>query len=299
VKEFVALAKEQPALIAGMANTTLPVAVNFTFPTAAQMANIATAQPFSGKTLREWARNASARDVERITDQVKIGMTLGEDSRQIARRVVGTTSLQGRDGVARTARRNAAAITRTAVTHIANRGMMDFIEANKDVFEKVQFVATLDNRTTAICMATDGKIWKTTDPRIQVPPLHMHCRSILAPAFDRNDIAQRPEKPFTERQLKREFQESGSRDYAAFARRRKRELTGTVPADTTYNTWLKGQSRQFQDEVLGPTKAKLYRDGGLSLDKFVGQNGRELSLRDLAKFHKDAFRAAGLNPEGF
>jgi hypothetical protein len=50
---------------------------------------------------------------------------------------------------------------------------------------------------------------------------------------------------------------------------------------------------------MGVTKAKLFRDGGLELDKFVHRNGDELTLRELAQKHADAFRAAGLDPSKY
>jgi hypothetical protein len=88
-------------------------------------------------------------------------------------------------------------------------------------------------------------------------------------------------------------------EFDKFSRKRIRELTGQVPATTSYQTWLKSQSKEFQEDVLGKTKAKLFRDGKLQLDKFVTRNGTELTLSQLAKKHADAFRAAGLNPEDF
>jgi hypothetical protein len=73
-----------------------------------------------------------------------------------------------------------------------------------------------------------------------------------------------------------------------------------VPATSTYQTWLKGQTDAFQNEVLGKTKAELFRNGGLKLDQFVDLNsGREFTLSELAAAHADAFRAAGLDPKGF
>lgn len=84
-----------------------------------------------------------------------------------------------------------------------------------------------------------------------------------------------------------------------FSRRRIRELTGRVPAKMTYQEWLTTQPATFQDDVLGKTRGKLFRKGGLTLDKFVNQAGDEIPLSDLARLHAEAFRAAGLDPVGF
>jgi len=61
-----------------------------------------------------------------------------------------------------------------------------------------------------------------------------------------------------------------------------KELDGFVPKDTTYDAWLRRQPRDFQEEVLGITKAKLFR-GGLSIDKFVNDTGREYTIDELRR----------------
>jgi hypothetical protein len=72
-----------------------------------------------------------------------------------------------------------------------------------------------------------------------------------------------------------------------------------VPAATSYQEWLKRQSKEFQEDVLGKTKARLFRDGKLPLDKFVNRLGDELTLAELAGMHSAAFKAAGLDPAAF
>ena len=54
--------------------------------------------------------------------------------------------------------------------------------------EMQEFVATLDHRTSDICQAMDGKVFKTSELEIGVnaPPLHGRCRSVLVPYFDDN-----------------------------------------------------------------------------------------------------------------
>lgn len=78
-----------------------------------------------------------------------------------------------------------------------------------------------------------------------------------------------------------------------------RELTGTTPARTTYQSWLTGQSAAFQNDILGPTRGALFRRGGLKLDRFVEFDGTELTLAQLASRNTNAFLRAGLDPDLF
>ena len=58
-------------------------------------------------------------------------------------------------------------------------------------------------------------------------------------------------------------------------------IDGPVPADLTYSSWLKRQPKSFQDDMLGPERAKLFRDGKITLDKFVDDRGLLLTLDEL------------------
>jgi len=83
-----------------------------------------------------------------------------------------------------------------------------------------------------------------------------------------------------------------------------------VPANQTYYGWLKTQPAAVQDSIIGPTKGKLLRDGGLSSQRFselqLGKQfqpltlygrdlpggGREMGMRELEPL---AFQRAGLD----
>ena len=71
-------------------------------------------------------------------------------------------------------------------------------------------------------------------------------------------------------------------------------MNGQVPASTTFQQWLKGKPAEFQDEVLGSTKGRLFRNGGLTLDRFVDSKGRAYNLDELRKRDAAAFDRAGL-----
>lgn len=312
VEEMHALAKAEPVLVDGMLKTTVPVTLETTMPAANLLRAIVTTRPFEGRTLRQWAQSIRRADIARIEGSIKIGMIQGESSSAIARRVVGTTRLAGRNGVTEITRRQATAITRTAVNAISNAAKREFYRANADLFTKEMYVATLDSRTTFICMSLDGKKFPVGEGSI--PPMHIQCRSLRVAVIGEEAIGQRPARAVTRRGTLREFSRreglSGiaSRGdlprgfkgrFDTFETARLRELTGRIPAKVSYGEWLGTQSRAFQDDVLGPTRGRLFRGGQLNLDKFVNRAGDEIPLSSLARLHRDAFTAAGLDPEDF
>ena len=291
---------------------SMPVQLETQLPATALLTSIVTQRPFEGRTLRQWARSIANTDLRRIEDQIRIGLTQGESSQAIARRVVGSARLRGRDGVTQLTRRNAEAITRTAITAITNQAKREFYKANPGIIDAEVYTAVLDNRTTPICRSLDGEIFPVGEGPI--PPLHFNCRSTRVGVVDGEVIGRRPAKAVTERQLVREFtaqegiQRVGNRAslprgtkgaFDTFARRRIRELTGTVPAKVSYQVWLGRQSAAFQDDVLGKARGRLFRRGGLTLDRFVNRAGDEIPLSELARRDRDAFVKAGLDPEEF
>ena len=102
-------------------------------------------------------------------------------------------------------------------------------------------------------MARDGEVFPIDEgPR---PPAHFNCRSVMVPVLDGEKV-------------------EGMRPAVTA------DSIGTVPATTTYDEWLRQQPASFQDEVLGPGKAELFRKGE-TLDKFVDAAGKPIPLKDL------------------
>lgn len=309
--EFADLVENEAKIASAALATVSPVVLDTVIPENRLLKALVKEHPFEGRVLSSWAKDIAATDIRRIEDQIKIGMVQGEDSKTIAKRVVGSANLKGTDGVTQITRANAQALTRTAVNSLSNAARQEFYIANNDLFEAEVFVATLDSRTTLVCAGNDGKQFKLGEG--PVPPLHFNCRSLRVPVIDGKVLGDRPAKPTTEKQLLREFNAKNnlnakSRDslprgtkgaFDEYKRKRIRELTGQVPAKTSYQEWLKKQSSSFQDDTLGKTKAKLFRQGGLTLDKFTDEKGTELTLSQLATKHKDAFTSAGLDPSDF
>lgn len=331
--EMETYAVSETQFVASIMDTVFPVELGLTLPDPARLRAIVAKQAFNGQTITDMLAGIEAADIRRLEQGVRLGMTQGETIPQISRRLVGSVKFAGRDGMTEITRRNATAMARTMVNGVGAASRQEFIEANKDLAPQKVFIATLDSRTTPVCRKWDSSLHdvetgKTVSPAHMkgqpspILPLHIGERSLFTPAVDGEVIGERPIRNFTQRQLVKEFGEqeginvkvpkgqtlNAGRDaiphghkgaYEAFARQRMRELTGVVPAKTSYSQFLGRQSAQFQNDILGVTRGKLFRNGGLTLDRFVDRTGAEIPLADLAKFNADAFRAAGLDPSAF
>lgn len=70
------------------------------------------------------------------------------------------------------------------------------------------------------------------------------------------------------------------------------------PDMPTYYEWLKKQPLSVQVDVLGESRAKLFRDGGMSAEQFrkfnIGRDLKAMTLDELRGRESDAFKRAGL-----
>lgn len=64
--------------------------------------------------------------------------------------------------------------------------------------------------------------------------------------------------------------------------------------DLGFAGWLARQPVVDQRDVLGATRYKLYKEGGLTVDRFTDTAGRQLTLDELKARDTEAFRRAGL-----
>jgi SPP1 gp7 family putative phage head morphogenesis protein len=306
------LSYQEPSFTQGIFDSVSPVVLETTLPPPNLLRAIVQNTPFEGQVLKDWAAQMASEDLRRMTSMINMGMIAGEPSNTIAQRVLGTTSLLGNDGVTALTRRQVETVTRTAVQSVANTARNYFVQDNADIILKEVFVATLDSRTTPICRSYDGDTFPVGEG--PVPPLHFNCRSLRAPVMDPALAGTRPFVTAVQDRLASNFAKLfglkgvGAREdlprgfkgkFDEWAYEQTRSMIGQVPAATSYGEWLAAQSVQFQEDTLGVAKAALFRDGGLTLDKFVAQNGTELNLSQLASRHRSAFKAAGLDPADY
>ncbi len=62
-----------------------------------------------------------------------------------------------------------------------------------------------------------------------------------------------------------------------------------MPKDVSYGDWLRKQPKAVQQEVLGVKKAKLFNEGGLSIDKFQDSTGKTYTLDELRQRERDVW----------
>jgi SPP1 gp7 family putative phage head morphogenesis protein len=242
----------------------------------------AMARPFQGVLLREWAQRAGEARMIRIRDALRMGFVEGQTVDQMVRRLRGTRAAGFADGLIEIDRRNAAAVVRTAVQHTAATVRDRFHEENGDIIKAIEWVSTLDSRTTPECMLRDGKQYTRDHKPIghKLPwgagpgRFHWQCRSTSVAIT----------KSWRELGLDMDEMDPGTRA----------SMDGQVPAQTTYADWIKKQSAARQDEILGPARGKLLREGGLTLDRFADDRGKWISLDQLRERDAAAFRRAGV-----
>lgn len=241
---------------------------------------------FEGSTLKEWLALSASSDLRRINNSLNISMSRDESVETAVGRIRGSS-----------VKRNVNSLVRTAIISTSDKIQLNTY-GESDVFENEIYVATLDARTTPICRALDGKVFKVNEG--SRPPLHFNCRSVRVPYYSKEMIGNRPFNPTTETLLLNEFTSRNNltavtsranlpRGYKGkfddFARKETRRAVATVPSRVTYEQWFSRQSKDFQEDVLGPTRFKLYASGKLTLDKFVNRQGDELTIKELRKRH--------------
>ena len=73
----------------------------------------------------------------------------------------------------------------------------------------------------------------------------------------------------------------------------------SAPAEQTYYQWLKDQPYEFQKTAIGPTRAKLLNEGGLSSERFaelqLSKNFKPLTLDEMRELEPMAFIDAGID----
>lgn len=174
-------------------------------------------------------------------------------------------------GSFKTTQRSVKSTINTVTQHISVVAKESVYGANSRYVPKYEWISTLDNKTSEICRSLDGREFEVE--KGPLPPAHTFCRSSIAPSLD-------PEFDFLSKDATRSSK------------------FGPVDADLNYYDWLRAQSAEFQDTVIGPTRGKLLRDGGLTSEQFqrlnLSKTFRPLTIDQMRQKNPLAFENAGL-----
>ncbi len=237
----------ESAFQTGAIVNALGVSLTVNRPNIPLIRSLVTGTPIRGRFVGRWMRDLGNDATKRIGDSVTIGLTQGETIREISQRV---RSINSR------LKLNATAFVRTSINHVATVAREQVFKENRHLISAVLYVATLDNRTTLICINLDGRKFPIGEgPR---PPQHIQCRSVTTPIIKKA----------------KEF----GLDKIPEAKRA--SLDGAIPAKINYVQWLKTKPASFQKEVLGTARFKLFKQG-VPIRRFTDSRNRVLTLDQL------------------
>jgi SPP1 gp7 family putative phage head morphogenesis protein len=227
----------------------------------------------NGAVVEKAFRGIAVDQAERFSQVVRNGLLTGETTPSIAKRLIGSlqfgeqaksiSQLIAAGGQATAVSNNQVlSLVRTSINQVANAAAMQTYEANPDITDSYRYVATLDSRTSAICRALDGKVFKYGQG--PTPPQHFGCRSTIVAVI--KDSLLGPSKVA-----------------------KRASADGPVPIDTTYGKWLHDQPAAVQADVLGPSKVPYFNrlaskyGPEKAIAKMVSEDGSELTLKQLQK----------------
>ena len=233
------------------------VTTELTLPAIEQVVAAVTtakAELISGKVTKKLTISGMVKTLgekpKTIENKIRAGIIEGKSVDQMVRDIMRIVDKAHKQDV--------RTIVRTAFNLAGSEARKAVVAANADVITGEKWISTLDGRTSLVCQGLDGKTFAVGEGRY--PPAHFSCRSLRIPLVDQ------------------QYAIPGIKGL-----RSSRNSAGeveTVSSETTYNSWLKRQPADFQDEVLGVERAKLFR-GGMNVDKFTDDNGRTLTLEQL------------------
>lgn len=264
-------------------NNAVPVNIkaDFVSPTPLQIQTAALESPLlvkgadGGKLLKSFLTDWTTVEKTRISNAIRIGVATGQTNASIVQSLRGTAAMNYSDGILALTKSNADKIVHTAVQHVAQSVRQAVFDANDDIISGVKWLATLDSRTCIQCGSLDlVEFPADSGPR---PPAHIFCRCATIPTF-KGALAKLS---------------GGQRPSVANGE------AASVSGNTNYFSWLKDQPASFQDFAIGPSRAALLRNGGLSASRFAQMNLDKrftpLNLAEMKRIEPTAFDDAGVD----
>ena len=275
------ISKEHLATLTGVASlaerqavNAINKAINFELASVSMskqmLKAIASDTLFEGAPSKEWWARRGEAFQARFADTIRQGMMRGDDTKTITRNLVGTAKNKFKDAALARNYRSAEALVRTSIQSVANEARLMTYADNDDIIKEIEWVSTLDSRTTQTCMALDGLKWKNPSREpvghsttFVGTTAHWGCRSTQVP-------------------ITKSWEELGAKgDFNEIPESTRASMDGQVSSKLSYEGWLKGKSESFQREVLGAKKFDLWKKGELKFTDMVNQSGNALTVEQL------------------
>ncbi len=236
--------------------------------------------PFSGGQLVDSLFADIATDLrKRVERTIRDGISQGQTNQQIVQRIKGRKSVDYKDGLLESSRKSIDKQVRTARSHVSNSAYIDTYKALG--YDYLKVVATLDGRTCITCANYDGNVFHIDDPSRPRFPIHPHNRTVYIGCDKDGEVFGK--RPFV-------LDDRSVKDIPKTERAGK---IGQTDANTSFKDLI-AENDSFAKEWFGPSKYKLYKEGGYSLDKFVDPLGRQYTLKELKILDEKAFKKLGL-----
>jgi SPP1 gp7 family putative phage head morphogenesis protein len=260
------IARIEAAFINNTVNNAIGIEILTEVPSPARLEGIVKNVPVSGAPTATWWERQATATRQRFEDTLRQGMIEGRTNAQLVADIRGTAANQYKDGIIEASAKDAKALVRSSVLTVANKTRLetltDAAKQESSLFKGVMQISTLDSRTSDICIAYSGMSWTLPDyepiggslPFNGGPPRHWNCRSTLVPVVST-------------------WQDLGI-DEAEVPPSTRASMDGQVAQDITFAEWLATKDQAFQDELLGPGRADLWRKGKISLTDLVESNGK-------------------------
>lgn len=213
----------------------------------------------AGAPLEDWWKKQGNETAFRFESLMRQGLLDGKQTNEL---ISDVKDLMG------TSRRHAETLVITAVAKTADEAHQALRDENLDLIKEEKHLATLDTRTSEVCLVRDGLRWDIDKKPIdhdlpyRRPPLHPRCRSILQLVL-------------------KSWKELGFDNVDEVPESTRASMDGQVSENVNYENWLKGKSQAEQDVVLGKGKADLWRRGVITFRDMLDQSGRPLTLKGL------------------
>lgn len=254
-----------------------------------------------GHSSADWWNGQSADLRQKFQAEMAKGALLGETTPQLLKRLRGagvfeTPEAGSPPNLIKKAKRDAEALILTSSASIANHARLESFKAKSDLIKGIEWVSTLDSRTTLICMGLDGKQWRFPDMQpvghdkaYPGSTAHWRCRStIISVLYSWAELSGKKLPTLDNATLQERvdsiLEKSGmSEEQRAAARVNTRaSMDGQASKNHTYETWAKKKGIEFIEQVLGPGRASLYETGKMSFSDLTDQNNRPITLKQLA-----------------